>query len=144
MGLFKKKGDVIDLVKLSEKGVLQRSRAIASRREGVNLNGGEVLDLTHSSSASSNSGGSGVGSEGGGDDFLSSLAGFGAGNSGSVGIGNSNLGVSSTSGGVRESLRAARYSKSGDVNALKIKLEDMNYKFERLLERLEKIERRIG
>jgi len=116
MGWFKKRGvDVIDLTDMEKKGLLQRQRG---------ANDGDVVDLVPSGSSNISSKGGGVPTLG----FLDNLAGA------------SSSGESSSVG---ESLRNARGSALGQVNQLKIKLEDMEYKMEKLVERLSELESRI-
>ena len=48
MGLFKKRGDVIDLTKLKKSGVLDRSLKVAKENEAGGVNEGRVIDLRNS------------------------------------------------------------------------------------------------
>ena len=120
MGWFKKnKGEFVDLTKLRDQGILRRSQDIASKEDSVNLNGEDIVDLSSNMDGVSNAG-----------DFLSNLA----------GVGSSNDKESSS---VVENLRVAR---QGSVlgSELKIKLEDIEYKLERFMERLDKLEEKFG
>ena len=111
MGLFKKRGDVIDLTKLKRSGVLDRSLKVAKENEAGGVNEGRVIDLRENSNNISSTSGNDFG-------FLSGLAGAGSfGDSGSE---------SSSSG-----------------NELKNKIEDLEYKLNTLIERLEKIEEKL-
>ena len=118
MGWFSRKNkEVIDLTKLRDSGVLQRSQEIA--RQNQSLNSNDVVDLS-SSGSSGNSG----------NDFLDSLASVGA--------------ASNASESVVDKLKAARHSNIGAVNELKNKIEDIEYKLERFIERLKKIEEKLS
>ena len=120
MGWFSRKNkEVIDLTKLRDSGVLQRSQEIARQNQSLNSNSKDVVDLS-SFGSSGNSG----------NDFLDSLA--------SVGI------ASNASESVVDKLKAARHSNIGAVNELKNKIEDIEYKLERFIERLKKIEEKLG
>lgn len=118
MGLFKKSGQVIDLTKLQKKGILQRSREIASINNKENLNSGEVIDLR---SLATNESVKNNGSDNS-LEYLGSLAGFGTQN---------------LSNGSSNTLETKEFEH------LKIKVEDLEYKLDRLIERLDKIESKI-
>lgn len=133
MALFKKKGEVIDLVKLGEKGVLQRSREIAKRRGEGSVSEDGVVDLTSSSGSVGGSGSSDAGGSVGGFDFLNSLAGVSSESNSESGDDNGNSYYGNQSN-----------TNAGEVNVLKNKLEDIEYKFERLVERLAKMEEKMG
>lgn len=137
MALFKKKGEVIDLTELQRKGTLQRAEEIAKREGGVNE--GKVIDLTKvygsEASGDGSSGSSGFGSSGD-NDFLGSLAGIGAQSSTSDNE-NSNYGTDNRSYGSSD-------MNSTHLNYLKNKIEDIEYKIDRLIEKLERIEGKIG
>lgn len=119
MGIFKKKSpEVLDLAELQKRGILERARAIEMSREG------RAAPISESSVNSNSANSSGLG-------FLSSLAGAG--------------GESNGSTGVVSSLRIARREHmTSDVGGLKNKIEDIEYKIERLIERLERIEEKMG
>jgi hypothetical protein len=127
MRWFKKKApDVVDLTKLRDSGVLDRSLKVAKQNDIGSTHDGEVVDLSISSSESSSITSSGGG--GGGDfGFLSGLAGAGSGESSESITGN---------------LREARV-KNVAGQELKLKIEDIEYKLDRFIERLEKIEKKL-
>ena len=129
---FRKK-DVVDLTRLQKQGILQKVKEIESQGDD------SVMDLSPSTPTSSS-------------EDSNPLAGF---------FGNMDTGASASTtetnlsetkyGSYTDRLRAARSAKVSDINALKIKLEDTEYKLERALEkisiiesRLEEFERRIG
>jgi hypothetical protein len=139
MGWFKKKEEVIDLTKLRDKGVMQRSLEIARRREGDNSSE-DTVDLTNStmqkgSKGLNNSNGS-LGESAMGNDFLSALAGAGS----NIGEGGENP----ESLDVVSNLKEVRKSRSKDFNELKNKIEDIDYKLNSFIERLDKLEEKFG
>jgi hypothetical protein len=128
MSFFRKKSkEVVDLTKLRESGVFQRSQEIASRRKD-NSSSSDVVDLSSSSSVPTE-----VIPDSGGNDFLSALA----------GAGSTSVNSNATESRVVSRLKSARESNVGSVNAMKNKLEDMEYKFDRLMERLARIESKL-
>lgn len=116
MGMFKKRGQIIDLTKLQEKGILQRSKAIAKENSLEAKN--DVVDLSSmiskNQSETSNSNSSGF-------DFLS-LANAGSGSNSTGNIADSNL----------------------DMQGLRNKIEDIEYKMEKFIERISKIEEKLS
>ena len=120
MGWFgRKKGvEVVDLTEMRKRGLLRR------RREKD-----EVVELG-SVKPSASSGASGASALG----FLDSLASANAASSGSQGSGY---------GSYSDKLKSLRSSRLAEFNSMKVKLEDFEYKIERLIERLEKIEARL-
>ena len=121
MRLFKKGGpEVIDLTELKEKGILQRSRAIALDDEKMSANENNIVDLTVSNSIS----GSSNSSESSAFGFLDSLAGAAGGSGNNAGVGSFN-------------------NDNTNMSSLKIKIEDIEYKLDRFIERMEKIELKL-
>ena len=116
MGIFKKKSsDVLDLTKWQETGLLQRSRAIAEADDPP-VHESKTVDLTASSSSSTSADNS---SDFG---FLDSLA----------SVGNTIMPDSSDKKGYES------------AEHLKVKIEDLEYKLERLKERIDKFEQNSG
>jgi len=126
MRMFKKRGpDVVDLTQLQRKGTLQRSRALVREKEGsINQ---DVVDLgtmkgvvarEEKQISRDNNVSSGF-------DFLSNFADIGKENS-------SNISKVSNTG---ENL---------DVAGLKNKIEDIEYKLEKFIERINKIENQLS
>jgi len=124
--MFKKRGpDVVDLTQLQRKGTLQRSRALVREKEGsINQ---DVVDLgtmkgvvarEEKQISRDNNVSSGF-------DFLSNFADIGKENS-------SNISKVSNTG---ENL---------DVAGLKNKIEDIEYKLEKFIERINKIENQLS
>lgn len=117
MGLFRKKGqEVLDLTKLQESGVLQRSRRIAEAEEQP-VHESQTLDLTASNQKTSDDSSS--------FGFLANLAGA----------------ESSSSSSTSSSSSNAQHT---DTQGLYYKLEDIEYKLEKLRERLDKLEESAG
>jgi len=136
MGWFRKKGiDVIDLGEMQRKGLLRGS--------GVEKDEESVVDLG-AMGISSGSRRSGVEKdESGGASvlgFLDNLAGLGRGKS----VGSVSSGEGSSYGSYSERLKAARKSRLAEFNNMKVKMEDLEYKIDRLIERLEKVEGSIS
>ena len=124
--MFKKRGpDVVDLTQLQRKGTLQRSRALVREKEGsINQ---DVVDLgmmrgvvarEEKQISRDNNVSSGF-------DFLSNFADIGKENG-------SNISKVSNTG---ENL---------DVAGLKNKIEDIEYKLEKFIERINKIENQLS
>lgn len=116
MGFFKKDGaDVIDFTLLQKKGLLRDS-------DVDNSSSNEVLDLTkiNTNSGISNSTAGDVGNP---FDMLSSLA-----------------SVSSSTGPTYPSSNSYPNSDNSDMQNLRVKLDDLEYKFERLMEKIGKLE----
>lgn len=113
----KKKVEVIDLTKLQKKGILQRSMEIASNNETENLRKDEVVDLRDLNNLkNANSDNSNM------FGFLNNLAGVGA---------SENISQKVLRGGQK------------DIEHLRVKIEDIEYKLDRFLERLERIEENL-
>jgi hypothetical protein len=129
MGIFKKRGvDVVDLTDMRRRGLLPK--------EDFKTEGTEMLDFSGNSISSSF--GSSRQSVTGDEDFLSSLAGVGQSNS---------IGVSSSSPGhLTDSLRSARRrsNENAEINELRLKLDDSDFKLRSLTEKIKEIERRLG
>lgn len=129
MGWFKKK-DVVDLTRLQKQGILEKSEV----QQQQNSN---IVDLSSPSLNESDS---------------NPLAGFFGNIDSSPSASTDTTNKSeSTYGSYTSRLRAARNANTTEINALKNKLEDTEYKLERALEklniieaRLEEFERRIG
>ncbi|MEK6843900.1 MAG: hypothetical protein AABX83_00580 [Nanoarchaeota archaeon] len=122
MSLFRKRTEtVVDLTVLQKSGTLQRARAIAKRDNAQTVASNEFIDLTNSSQ--SNSSASPISSASPNLDFLSSIAG------------------ASTIEPIRESENSE--NSNDNVHHLKNKIEDLEYKLERLIERLGKVEDKL-
>lgn len=133
MGIFKKKSqEVLDLVELQKKGILERVRAIEMSER-------RAIPIAESSVNSNSANSSGLG-------FLSSIAGAGSESTGSISVVDTARFAQTQILGAQEprvldDLRIARREHMAvDVSGLKNKIEDIEYKIERLIERLEKIE----
>lgn len=123
MKLFKKKGpEIIDLTELSKKGILQRSRAIANQESTFSTNEDKVLDLTSRPSSSPSPSVSQSASDSP-FSLLSSLA---------------SAATTESSAPVISSLQ------SSDFQSLKIKVEDLEYKLDRFMEKILKIEEKLS
>ena len=117
MGLFgKKRADFVDLADMRKRGIL---------RESARVDEQGIVDLGSSGSSGSAS------TISGGFDFLGNLA--GAGNSSESG-----------GGSYTNKLKALRFGPNAELKNLKVKMEDIEYKLDRFLERLEKIEDKLG
>lgn len=110
MRLFKKSSNVIDLTDLQRKGILQRSKAIANKNKDV-VPTKDFVDLSQQKTLQSQQNLS----QNSPFDMLSSLA----------------------SASASEN---TAFSQPLDVNQLKNKIEDLEYKLDRLIERLSKLE----
>ncbi len=122
MGLRRKSTiDVIDLTKLQESGILQKSLEIASMNERESLKSNEVIDFGRiTSKENSTTGNNNM------FGFLDNLAGVNSNNGMSNLKDNSNLGDNKL------------------MDNLKIKIDDLEYKLERLMERLARIEEKFS
>lgn len=130
MGWFRKKKDVIDFTKLDEQRALRKAREARSVANTANSSG--VIDFTSSTGSSSTSDSSSSDTGAGALGFLSNLA---------------NVGSSNDSGGpYTERLREARKTRLGleEVNHMKVKMEDAEYKLNRVIDRLEKVEEKLA
>jgi hypothetical protein len=134
MGWFKKKREIVDLTDMQKRGLLPEN---ASSNSEISMDEEGVVDF----SSNSSSVGTGASSEDtSGFGFLSGLAG-----AGNVEESSSVANVSSTEdvGRYTQRLRKARASAS-NLDHLQTKIEDVEYKLDRFLERLEKIEDKLG
>lgn len=132
MGLFKEEGvDIIDFTLLKKRGIINVPERKEAPRNYEPV--GDMLDFTAikpsevagSSEYSSSSGMPDLG-------FLGDMA--------TVGAENNSTNTTATT-----SYYGNNDSGSGaELNALKIKMDDMDYKLNRLLEKLEKIEGKLG
>jgi seryl-tRNA synthetase len=119
MGLFRKrKPDFVDLTKLKKSGVLRRSKSIEKRATSFETRENDVVDLSNMNSESA------VKSDSIG--FLGGLA-----------------SANSDSDSVIGKLKETRQNR-GEVEHLKVKIDDLEYKIDRFLERLSKIEEKLG
>ena len=138
----KKSPDVIDFTKLQKEGVLQRSQETRMRQATESESG--VIDFTQSQSFSSqNTGSASTSSDPGASalGFLSNLAGSGAANTSN----DTGSHVEDASyGSYTDRLKLARKSKLAEFNSMKIKLEDTEFKLNKVLERLDRVERKLG
>jgi hypothetical protein len=126
MGLFgrKKSSEVVDLSDMQKRGLLKREARIPES----NTSG--VVDFSSSSGSSS------TGKDVSRDvDFLSGLAGAG------VDLRGSN----ESYGNVTDSLRAARRRNiaSADLNEMKLKVDDNEFKIEQLNEKIKELEMKL-
>ena len=137
MGWFKKKGvDVVDLGEMQRKGYLRGDSGEVDEEGIVDLGVSPVASSSESSSPPTPSGGSMFG-------MLDSLA--GAGNSSSESSSGGESGVTSfgSSGGYSDKLKVARGSRLAEFNSMKVKMEDIEYKVDKMIERLEALEARL-
>ncbi len=134
MGLFRKRVDDVDLVEMQRKGILQKSRDIEERR---GVNDGRVVDLRTFGRAGSSTAQSSPLS------FLDSLA--GAASTNSPLTNNAEQNVFGNSGdSFTENIRAARESKLAEFNSVKVKLDDIDFKLQNLIERISVLEARMN
>ena len=127
---FGKKKDVIDLTELQRKGVLQRSQEVGKKMGEYSKNENSVVDLSSFSRKQTNVENSGSET---GFGFLGNLA----------GAGNTDTSSTGDYGSYTEKLKVARAGKLAEFNNMKVKIEDLEYKLERMIERLERIETRL-
>jgi len=124
MGLFRRKkgSEVIDFTNLYNRGLIKQSGESAEN---------DVVDLSTNQSQNtfSNS-----------DDFLSGLAGVGAGADTQVQT-SERIGA----GSITSSLRKARQEASihAKFNEIKLKIDDTDYKLNNLIEKVKEIEHRV-
>jgi hypothetical protein len=145
MGLFgfgKTRGEIVDLTDMQKRGLLKTQ---IDDDEDENLMSG-TLDLSSSSSTSSGSSmsSSSDSADSSGLSFLGNLAGA---SDSSTSSGTSSS-ASESAANYRERLRAARQGSvqtgSGlEVNHVKSKVEDMEYKMDRFIDKLDAIEERL-
>ena len=127
MGLFgKRKPEFVDLTDMRKRGILKEGAG----EEAIN----GVLDLSSSSSVSSP--GSSTSASSSPLGFLGNLAGAGNPSTPAENTSTSNETYS-------EKLRVARRGNVAEVSNIKVKMEDIEYKLDRFLERLEKIEEKL-
>ncbi len=136
MPIFKKRvPELIDITELQKKGTFQRSQRIAKNNSDLDNNAQDVVDLTikrpltESSSVSTNES-SALG------DFLSNLA--------SVNSNSSSPTIEPTATITSTKSTDFLSDSSSHINALKIKLEDLEFKLDTFLNRLQKIEEKLG
>jgi|SRR3989344_2354108 len=137
MGLFGKRREVLDLTKLQKRGILPKQLP-ETDNEGI-------VDFTSSSSASSSvpsssSSSTSSSSAANSFNFLNSLAGA---SSPSLNSNNNSSSVEASDSDLSGRLRAARRAKLAEFNEMKSRLENVEYKLERLLERLSGIEDKL-
>jgi len=122
MGLRRKNTiDVIDLTKLQEKGILQKSLEIAAKNEKENLHYNEIVDLGKIITNRENS----VGSNNNMFGFLDNLA-------------------SDNSNGSMNNLKDnSNFGDSKLMDNLRIRIDNLEYKLERLIEKLVRIEEKL-
>jgi hypothetical protein len=131
MGWFDENDEVLDLTLLRDKGILKIEEE--KKREDNAKRDGDVLDFT-AGNAKPDDAGSGSSSPAPNFGFLADMAGVGA---------NAAAGAGADAG--TASYYGSGESKNCDegrseFNALRIKLDDVEYRLARLIERLEKIE----
>jgi len=132
MGIFKKEEEVLDLTDLQRRGLLRKAQAIEQRLNSPQRNE-SYFDMSNAgvSSAGAQPGPPSPPSppSGGGQfDFLDALAGVGA---------------SSSSGGSAGSSVTSDVSSGPDsleIQGLKNKIDDLEYKLDRLMEKIAKLE----
>ncbi len=122
MGLRRKNTiDVIDLTELQEKGILQKSLEIAARNNNDNLHSNEIIDLGR---------------------IITSKEKSVAGNSNMFGF-LDNLASANSNGGMNN-LKDNSNLGDSKLMDIKIKIDNLEYKLERLMERLMKIEEKLS
>jgi hypothetical protein len=119
MGLFRKKKDVVDFTRLQKQGILDKVKTEKTSTESSGF-----MDLGSSSNTTNDEGASALSA-------LSSLASAGTSES-------SEISTFSTPS-YTDRLKRARI-ESKQENEVKNKLDDMEYKMDRILERLAKLE----
>ena len=146
MGWFGKRGETVDLTDMKKRGLLPPVSESEVNEDGVVDLSGSFNSSAGESNSSSESGG-----ETGGFGFLSGLAGAGVSSESTESQPDSdssswNVGESSSlageSGSYTERLRRARTSAS-NLDHLQTKIDDIEYKLERFLERLERMEDKL-
>ena len=133
MGWFRKRRgeDVIDLTDLYKRGLL-KSQEVTEE----STSDGDLVDFSSSGGVGGGESSSSSGSEGASAlGFLSNLAGAG-----------SSAGESSdpSYGSYTNKLKEARRSNLAEFNTMRIKLEDLEYKLDRFIERIDKMEEKLG
>lgn len=137
MGWFSsKKDDVVDLTMLQRKGLLKTRSNVKDEEGFVNL--GTNNNSNEGSSSNSDVGTSALG-------FLGNLANVGKSeSSSSSGINPTpSTSINSSSGGYLSNLKAARKSKFAEFQHMKVKIEDIEYKVDRFIDKLDAIEDRL-
>ena len=143
MGWFSKKDeDVIDLTHLQNRGILKRSSEIAqnviknpSGERIIDLSGTNTSPTPQTSTTSTSSDNSSA---------LGFLSDFASAATHTDSTQQSSYFAESAPGSMTENIRAARRAKFGEVNQLKLKLEDTEFKLEQTLQRLTKIEEKLA
>lgn len=127
MALFKKKDksiEIIDLTELQRKGILQKSQQIEKNNEAINSKEGYVdlsnLALTQSHAESISTQPKEIESP----EFLSSLA---------------NIGANEDSAQITNQAESSK-----ELNQLKLKMEDLEYKLDSFIERLTRLEEKLN
>lgn len=122
MSFFRRnRGDVIDFVELQKRGLLEAARAVeADSRIPMSKEG--IVDFSALANANSSSGGS-VGSNSGGGflGFLDSPS-------------------SSSDSSFSNSMSNTNSNRGDEISHLKVKIEDLEFKLDRLMEKLARIE----
>jgi hypothetical protein len=121
MGIFKKKGvDVVDLTDMQRRGILEKT--------AKNDNEDGVIDFGFDKTKESGANTAG--------DFLSSLA----------GVETSKSAINESPGPITDSLRDARKraSMNSELNELRLKLDDSDFKLSSLIEKVKEVERRLN
>ena len=154
MAFWRKKRDVIDLTRLQKQGVLDKVNAMNQGQEIGQESSEGFVDMSASSGYGSYGSPSVSSSSSGEDEGVSALAALGAlASAGITGASESSKDVSSGSGSSWESdsssvssgsytdrLKDARSVKLTDLHEVRHKVEDMEYKLDRLIERIAKLE----
>jgi len=135
MGWFSKRGEVVDLSDMKRRGLLPKNSFQDSESSGED----RIVDLSsmrNSSKLNSSSSVSSSNSDSFGLGFLGSLAGANVGSSSSV---------SSTGSEELRYTERLKRARAGtlSVEHLKTKIEDLEYKMDRLIERLRKVEDKL-
>jgi TolA-binding protein len=136
MGLFRKKGksDTLDFTELEKRGIIRPSPAMETNNDGIvdfaSSSSPSTSSTPPNTSSSTSSGSSPLG-------FLSSLA------SAST---TTTTTTQESPGPITDSLRTARHRQqtNAEVNELKIKLEDNDYKLSNLADKIRELEEKIN
>jgi len=116
--------DFIDYTMLQKRGFLKKA---PEAKSDIKVNSDGMIDFTQMQNTSSNASTNTASTSSSPFDFLNSMAGVGASSPSSI-----------------PAIFSSSSDTNSELNALKFKLEDTEYKLERLVERLAKIEEKLG
>lgn len=126
----RKRRDVVDLTDMRKRGILKDAIPETNEEGLIDFRGKEINPAPKSAGYADFSSGTSNTPD---MDFLGSLAGA------------SNAAASSSGGSIIENLREARQRNlNPEINELKIKVEDSDYKIRVLQDRIKELERKLG